>query len=216
MEHVLKVFAENCRKIWEERNLIALHRPIFIAFGVVVFLLTGAIVGIAEYAWFSNSITSRDNEIHIKNATIENLQNQPATKDQFSSNNPLDYSPLTKTEMAAIAAELSSLKKGRISIYNVTHGDALARTFEYLFAPTILGWDTKIDHTNQSVNEGITIYPNNAAAQAIAEAIRKGTKGRLRPKVEETNIFWWGRDGGDYRNDLIFGRIDIAIGDKPD
>jgi hypothetical protein len=75
MEHVLKVFAENCRRVWEERNLISLHWPIFAAFGLVICLLTTGVVGVGEYAWLSSSLTSRDNEIRIKNATIENLQN---------------------------------------------------------------------------------------------------------------------------------------------
>lgn len=77
MDQVLKVFTDNWRRIWEERSLIALNRPIFLAFGVVVFLVTGVVVGFAEYVWFSSSINSRDDEIRIKSATIENLQNKP-------------------------------------------------------------------------------------------------------------------------------------------
>jgi hypothetical protein len=82
MEHVLKIFAENCRRVWEERNLILLHRPIFAAFGLVIGLLITGVVGVGEYAWFSSSLTSRDNEIRIKNATIENLQNKAASAPQ--------------------------------------------------------------------------------------------------------------------------------------
>jgi hypothetical protein len=81
-EHGWKSFKESCLTIWRERELILSHRPIFIAFGIAVFLATAVISVASEYLWFSSAITSRDNEIRsrdneirIKNATIENLLN---------------------------------------------------------------------------------------------------------------------------------------------
>jgi hypothetical protein len=70
MEHLLKMFSENCKKIWDERSLILIHRPIFAAFGFVVFAVATAVSAGGMWFWASSTITSRENEIRIKDATI--------------------------------------------------------------------------------------------------------------------------------------------------
>jgi len=74
VDHFIQWFKNGCATLWRERGLIMAHRSIFVAFGIVIALGAAAVVGVGEYLWFSNTISSRESEIRIKNATIESLK----------------------------------------------------------------------------------------------------------------------------------------------
>lgn len=99
MEHAFKVFLQNCKTVWDERNLISLHRPIFVAFAIVVFAVATTMTGGAMWLWLSATITSRDNEIRIKDATIQQLQgqstNHPSSAPSGNIRYPAQGSPVT-------------------------------------------------------------------------------------------------------------------------
>lgn len=138
----------------------------------------------------------------------------PATKTDRTDSSPLAYEPLTAEEMAAVLGELKKLPKASISIFYEHYGLDLANSLDRLYGPAGLGWDVKFDTTTMGIDDGITLYPDNETTHAITDAIRIGTKGRLRPKILAWNQFFFGRST-DYPNDLVMGRIDVAIGNRP-
>jgi hypothetical protein len=101
MESLVTWFRESWRKVWDQRKLISLHLPVFVAFGMVVFIATAVTVGIVGYVWFSSTISSRDEEIRIKNATIENLQNRSAASGPSSVPRSNYWEPLSSMRLRA-------------------------------------------------------------------------------------------------------------------
>jgi hypothetical protein len=182
MEPVLKFFATNWRKVWEERSLISLHRPIFVAFGLVVGLLTATMIGGVEYAWFSNSITSRDNEIRIKNATIENLQNQP---NKLSEQSSPRWQPLSAQEALSLRDNWRGLEKLPLGVLCAI--PACIDLAESVF-DTARGMDWPAKYftsyfMDSGIQPGIEIwsYPEMAdKCNKIADTIEHATNGRLK------------------------------------
>jgi hypothetical protein len=188
MEHVWKIFTENCRKVWDERNLISLHRPIFVAFGLVVFLLTGTLVGFSEYAWFSNSIASRDSVIRIKDATIENLQNQrPSGASQVQNANR--WEPLSPQESLSLRDNWRNVAPVKLGVLCAI--PACADLAESIYDTAHdLDWPAMYSSTyfNDGIKNGAEIwsYPELIETRnKLADAIEHATNGRLKSSRHE-------------------------------
>jgi hypothetical protein len=204
MESLVTWFRESWRKVWDQRKLISLHLPVFVAFGMVVFIATAVTVGIVGYVWFSSTISSRDEEIRIKNATIENLQNRSAASGPSSVPRSNYWEPLSSPEAATLRAKMRNMTKPpAISILCNDAGCFDLQT-SFLTALEGLGWHERADRSMDTLESGISILTANEDYRPFADAIESATNGRLRVRFVPRITGWQAMDN----------EIHLAIGRK--